>query len=246
MLQNCADPLVSIRDHIQIDRLSPQQTVHWAVETFGSNLIMTSAFGLAGVALIHMLHSITNDVPIVFVDTGFHFPETLETKHRLQSEYGLRILTYQPLPSAAASAHPSNPDLCCALRKIEPMQRALAELQPSAILNARAQYQASTRQNLPSVEWTQIPIRINPLALWKRQKIEDYIRVHHIPHNPLYHQGYPSVGCRPCTRPVADGEEIRAGRWAGTEKVECGLWTHPVHLSSGSSNGHIIPRREVT
>jgi len=202
------------------------------MDTFGSDLVMTSAFGLNGVALIHMLQGISQEVPIVFVDTGYLFEETLETKRQIVSTYGANVLTYRSPLSVEDQARQHGPDLptrqsdlCCALRKVEPMQRAMTEIRPAAVLNGRARFQASTRRALPIVEWEQTPVRINPLALWSPQQIEAYIRAHDVPHNPLHDRGYPSIGCQPCTRPVLKDEHIRAGRWAGLGKMECGLWT---------------------
>jgi phosphoadenosine phosphosulfate reductase len=246
MTQIQVEPVTRAKSIAWLEPPSPQQTLRWAVEAFSPNLVMTSAFGLAGVALIHMLQTITHDVPIVFVDTGRLFVETLETRQRIEAAYGIQVLTYRPLLSVEGRAYPHNHNLCCALRKVEPMQRAIAELQPAAILNARARFQASSRRDLSVIEWDQAPVRINPLAHWSLQQIEQYVRRNKVPHNPLHDRGYPSVGCWPCTRPVAEGQDIRAGRWAGMEKVECGLWTHRVPDRAGSPNGNITPRREMT
>jgi len=211
---------------------SPQRIVRWAVNTFGPGLVMTSSFGLNGVALIHMLQEIARDVPLVFVNTGYLFDETLETKRQIETAYEVKVLTFRPALSMEAqehqygpNLHSQQPNLCCALRKIEPMQRAMAELRPIAVLNGRARFQARTRRNLPIIEWGQRPLRINPLAFWTQRQIKIYVKAHKVPHNPLHEAGYPSVGCRPCTRPVQVGEPIRAGRWAGLGKTECGLWT---------------------
>lgn len=214
---------------------SPLHTLRWAIDTFVPGLVMTSALGLNGVALAHMLHTLSREVPIVFVDTGYHFAETLATKRRIEAAYGLRVLTYHPAERVQVPARQIGPDLpdrwpnlCCAVRKVEPMQRALAELQPKAILNARARFQADTRRDLPLVEWDQAPVRINPLAGWSLRQVRAYVAAHDVPYNPLHDRGYPSVGCRPCTRPVAAGENQRAGRWPGMDKTECGLWTQPL------------------
>ena len=204
---------------------SPQQTLRWAVETYGSRLVITSSFGMTGVALIHMLQTISQSVPIVFVDTGYLFEETLELKRRIEAIYGLQILTFRPRLGVGVRARQHGPDLCCALRKVEPMQRAMAELQPAAVLNGRARFQASTRRSLPIVEWNQTPVRINPLATWSQQQIEDYVKANSVPYNPLHDVGYPSLGCWPCTKPVTEGGDVRAGRWSGLGKVECGLWS---------------------
>ncbi len=212
--------------------LSPQQILQWTVETYGQDLLMTSSFGLNGVALIHMLQEITRSFTILFIDTGYHFAETLETKQRIEARYGLKILVSSPQLSIEDQARLYGPnlferfpDVCCALRKVEPMRRALEKLQPKVVLNARSRFQAKTRQSLPVIEWTKSPVRINPLMLWSHQQIEEYVRSNQVPYNPLHDKGFPSIGCWPCTRPVRPGEHLRAGRWAGRNKVECGLWT---------------------
>ncbi len=217
---------------------SPRQIIRWALDAFGEQLVMTSAFGMNGVALIHMVyeefreHGLDMTIPIIFVDTGYLFPETLETKRRIEAAYGCRVVTYYPAlgkEEQAARYGPDlphrDPDLCCRLRKVEPMQRAIAEHRPVAILNGRACFQSSTRRTLPIIEWNYTPLRIHPLAHWSQEQVVDYVKSHHIPYNPLYDQGYLSIGCQPCTRPVKPGEPIRAGRWPGTGKSECGIWT---------------------
>jgi phosphoadenosine phosphosulfate reductase len=212
--------------------LPPYEIIQWAVDTFGDRLMMTSAFGLNGVALIHMLQKVTLDVPIVFVDTGYLFAETLETKRRVARAYGVKVLTYRPQLSIEEQAlrygqdlPTRQPDLCCALRKVAPMQRAMEALKPVAVLNSRARFQSPSRDALPVVEWERMPIRINPFALCALEQIEAYVKSHHVPYNPMHDMGYPSIGCRPCTRPVVTGEPVRSGRWQAHAKLECGLWT---------------------
>lgn len=215
-----------------LESISPQSIIQWAVDSYGPNLVVTSSFGLNGIILIHMLQKITREIPTIFINTGYMFEETLKTKRRMEKAYGVKVLTYRPFLSIRSQINkfgPSlfirKPDKCCALRKIEPMQRALAELKPKAILNGRARFQTHTRQNLQIVEWKKKPMQINPLALWSQNQIESYIKEHSVPYNPLHDISYSSVGCRPCTRPILRGEHARAGRWAELDRVECGLWT---------------------
>jgi phosphoadenosine phosphosulfate reductase len=208
-----------------LERLGPTFVLRWAVAAFGPELVMTTGLGLNGVALIHLLHANQLDMPMLFVDTGYHFQETLETRLRIEATYRVRFRTLSPAPDAVAQARPCDPEICCQRRKVEPMQRALAEHRPAAVLSARSRFQASTRRNLPVVEWGQKPIRINPLVGWSVTQVRGYVAKHRVPHNPLHDAGYPSVGCWPCTRPVQASEDLRAGRWPGTGKVECGLWT---------------------
>jgi phosphoadenosine phosphosulfate reductase len=210
--------------------------LRWAVDTFGTGLVMTSSFGLNGVALIHALSRITRNVPIVFVDTGCLFRETLETKRKIEVAYGLNVLTQYPELSIDEQArehgpdlYARQPDLCCTLRKIEPMRRAMAHLQPTAILNGRARFQAQTRRDLRIIEWDTAPARINPFTFWSQQQIKAYVTANGIPYNPLHDMGYASIGCHPCTRPITPGDDIRAGRWVDSEKLECGLWASTVY-----------------
>ena len=214
-----------------LENSPPYSIIQWAVDTFCPKLAVTSSFGLNGVALIHMLHKITRELPTIFINTGYMFEETLKTKRRIEAAYGVNVLTFRPslsirdqIQKFGPSLFIRQPDKCCGLRKLEPMQRALSELQPTAVLNGRARFQSKTRQNLPIVEWEKKPIQINPLASWSEKQIESYIKNHNIPYNPLHDLGYSSIGCRPCTRPVLKGEHARAGRWAELEKIECGLW----------------------
>jgi phosphoadenosine phosphosulfate reductase len=216
------DPLLA---ESWLEQLPPQDIVRWALEAFDAGLVMTSSFGLNGVALIHMLQELRHNVPVIFVDTGYLFPETLRTQQLIVRAYGVPVLTYRPRVGKEIQPGLCGHAQCCYLRKVEPMQQAMAELQPVAVLNARARFQARTRQNLPIVEWDQTPVRINPLAGWSAARVRAYVTEHNVPYNPLHDAGYPSIGCRPCTRPVHAGEDLRAGRWAGSGKVECGLWT---------------------
>jgi phosphoadenosine phosphosulfate reductase len=227
-----------------LERLTPQDIVHWAVEAFGPGLIMTSSFGLNGVALIHMLQAVRADVPVVFVDTGYLFDETLQTKRRIEAAYHVSVLTYRPRADEEAQPGYHGQTTCCNRRKVEPMRRALAELRPVAVLNARARFQARTRHDLPMVEWDQAPVRINPLAGWSLARLKAYVAEHNIPYNPLHDAGYPSIGCWPCTRPVQPGEDLRAGRWAGSGKVECGLWTQPGTAAGAGTAPGPVPAQQ--
>lgn len=206
--------------------------VAWAWAGWKDRLAMTSAFGLSGVALCHIVARIAPQVPILFVDTGFHFPEVLETRDRIIRRYGLDVRTIypEPVPMTLSSGVEVKilpapmTDECCAQRKVAPMRAALEALGPKVLLSARGRFQAVTRQSLELVEWERKPMRINPLARWTQADVEGFVQAHEIPYNPMYDQGYPSVGCVPCTRAVEQGEDIRAGRWDGLGKVECGLW----------------------
>ncbi|GMA17459.1 phosphoadenylyl-sulfate reductase [Deinococcus metallilatus] len=194
------------------------------------DLLMPSAFNLNGVVLLDLAARAGYRGEVVFVDTGFHFPETLATRDCLAARYP--EMTFVTLN---AGAHPedgqtppdlyaSDPDACCAVRKVAPLQAYLREKAPSALLNARSRDQATTRADIPFVEAGGARVKINPLAHWTRERLEAYAREHDLPVNPLYWDGFLSIGCWTCTRAVRPGEDARAGRWAGKGKTECGLW----------------------
>lgn len=206
----------------------PLDVIRWALAAH-PDLLMPSAFNLNGVVLLDLAVRAGYAGEVVFVDTGFHFPQTLATRDRLAARYP--ELTFVTLN---AGAHPddgqtapelyqTDPDACCAARKVQPLQAYLRQKQPSALLNARSREQASTRAEIPFVE-KGARVKVNPLAHWTREQLEAYTKEHDLPVNPLYFDGFLSVGCWPCTRAVRPGEDARAGRWAGKGKTECGLW----------------------
>ena len=196
--------------------------VAWAGADHGGRLAMTSAFGLNGVALIHLVYEeVGLRVPVLFVDTGKLFPETLATRDRIVARYDIDLVETEPLGDHLPVPPESH---CCEYRKVRPMRRLLAEVRPTALLTGRGRFQAATRRMLPLIEWRERPIRVNPLVYWTQAEVERYVQENNVPYNPLYDRGYYSVGCRPCTRAVREGEDVRAGRWDGLGKVECGLW----------------------
>lgn len=204
----------------------PVLVIRWALENY-PDLLMPSGFNLNGVVLIDLAAKAGYMGEVVFVDTGYHFPQTLQTRDRLKERYPqLRFVTL----SAGLEEEPwgeeryrSDPDGCCAVRKVAPLRDYLALKRPSALLNARSRDQASTRAFLGFLEEGE-RLRINPLAYWTREQLEAYAREHDLPVNPLYASGFLSIGCWPCTRAVRPGEDARAGRWEGKGKTECGLW----------------------
>lgn len=205
------------------EQAHPQETIRWALEQH-PDLLMTSAFNLNGVVLIDLAVRAGYRGEVVFVDTGQHFAETLQTRDRLVARYPeLNIVTLR----AAEPLHtlpPCGAGDCCLKRKVEPLRTYLAQKQPSALLTARSRFQSNTRAELGLAEQTPERLKINPLVTWTREQLETYAEEHDLPVNPLYAQGYLSIGCAPTTRPVQEGEDVRAGRWAGQQKTECGLW----------------------
>lgn len=191
---------------------------------------MVSSFGADSAVLLHMVAQIAPSTPVLFIDTLMLFPETLTYQRELAQTLALSDLrVIGPAREALfardpdALLHRANPDACCALRKTEPLERALAGF--GAWITGRKRFQAGTRASLDAFEAEEGTgrIRINPLAGWSAQDIAAYLDRHALPRHPLVAQGYPSIGCAPCTSPVSAGEDARAGRWRGQEKVECGI-----------------------
>lgn len=207
----------------------PQDVIRWAL-TAHPDVLMPSAFNLNGVVLIDLAVRAGYRGEVVFVDTGYHFPETLATRDRLAARYP--ELSFVTLNDGATpedgqtdpALYVTDADGCCAVRKVAPLQTYLRQLAPSALLNARSRDQASTRADIPFVEDGGARVKVNPLAHWTREELEAYAAERDLPVNPLYFDGFLSVGCWTCTRAVRPGEDARAGRWAGKGKTECGLW----------------------
>jgi phosphoadenosine phosphosulfate reductase len=201
----------------------PKDTIAWALETY-PRLSMTSAFNLNGVVLIDLAAEAGYTGEVIFVDTGYHFAETLETRDQLRARYPqLRFVTLNA-NLELNDLYTTDPDACCAARKVQPLQRHLEQTQPDALLNARSRFQADTRADIPILETGGKRVKINPLAHWSQERLETHAKRFDLPVNPLYWDGFLSIGCWPCTRAVRPGEDPRAGRWAGKGKTECGLW----------------------
>ncbi len=215
-----------------LDEGSPQGVLAAAVERFFPDVALACSFGLEDVALVDMLSRIRPGVKVFYLDTGLFFPETYAVRDKLAARYPAEWIRIEPRISLdeqaaqyGASLWAENPDLCCKLRKVEPLQRALSELGLRAWITGIRRDQAPTRANARLVEWDAKfgLVKFNPLAAWKAADVWDYVRSNGLPYNVLHDQGYPSIGCWPCTRRVQPGEDPRAGRWAGTAKTECGL-----------------------
>lgn len=197
-------------------------------EVFPGRIAVVSSFGAESAVLLHLVAAVDPGTPILFVDTGRHFPETLEYRDRLAAHLGLRdVRSVGPTVQEVARLDPGlsraawDPDGCCAFRKTAPLQRALAGC--DAWISGRKRFQASTRFDLPVFEADDSHVKVNPLASWSANDIATYVARHHLPAHPLAAHGYLSIGCAPCTSIVASGEDPRAGRWRGFEKTECGI-----------------------
>ncbi len=213
----------------------PEEVLVWAWETLGPRVAMGTAFGATGMALLDLIQKTVPQMPIFTVDTGFLFQETQDLKARVEARYGIQIEGVHPRLSVAQqerehgpALYERNPDRCCWMRKVEPLQRKLGEL--DGWITSLRRDQSETRKEIHVLEPYRVEgghavVKVNPMAGWMRKQVWDYVLEHDVPYNPLHDQGYPSIGCWPCTRPVATGQDERDGRWVGTSKTECGIHT---------------------
>jgi phosphoadenosine phosphosulfate reductase len=208
----------------------PREVLRWAVETYHPRLTMATAFGPEGCAIIHMLAEIEPSVRIFNLDTGYQFAETLALRDRIAERYGIEVELVRPDTSVAeyeslhgGPLYVANPDRCCHDRKIVPLKRAVVGYDAwiSAIRADQSSHRA--KADVVGLDAKFGLVKINPLLNWTKRDVWAFVVEHDIPYNPLHDQGYPSIGCWPCTRPVAIGDDERAGRWSGTAKTECGL-----------------------
>jgi phosphoadenosine phosphosulfate reductase len=214
----------------RLENASAEESLGWAFDKFGETIVIATGFGAEGMALIDLAAKVSSKPDIFFIDTGFLFHETYELRYRLEERYGISIRAYQSDLDPEAQRQQfgdklwaSDPDLCCRIRKLEPLKDAL--MGRKAWITAIRGDQSADRASSRVVEWDyrwQL-VKLNPLIRWSRQDVWDYIRANKLPYNPLHDVGYPSIGCTHCTRAVEAGEGERAGRWAGHKKTECGL-----------------------
>jgi phosphoadenosine phosphosulfate reductase len=207
-----------------------REALRWAAETFGDRLTVASSMG--DEVLVHLVGTTVPGADVFFLDTGYHFAETLGTRDAYQAMLPLKIRTILPLLTVAqqddqygAQLHDRDPDRCCAMRKVEPLNRALQD--HAAWVTGMRREDAPTRTDIALVGWDarREMVKLNPIAAWSQDDVDRYVADHDVFLNPLRQEGYASIGCAPCTRPVAEGEDARAGRWAGSTKTECGLHT---------------------
>ena len=208
----------------------PEDILKWSYDRFGDEAVMATGFGPSGIALMHMVTQVHPEACIFYLDTDLLFSETHELKRALGRRLGVRFTrVHSGISLQEQAAHEgenlwrSNPDRCCFLRKVLPLREFLRG-RPAWITGIRRD-QTPTRANAGIVEWDAQNelVKINPLVAWTKADIWRYLEMYDLPYNPLHDRGYPSVGCIPCTNPVADGEDARAGRWRGHEKLECGI-----------------------
>lgn len=242
-MSSVALPAKPLREDLDVDALNalfeksePTDVVRWSCAQFGDDLMMSSSFGEQAAVLIHMAIQHLPSIKIVFVDTGYLFPETHRFMEEMRHRFNLSIWAYRTQNDPIAYLHSAgeeNPnwrkdvDACCAANKNEPFHRAMRELEPKAWLRGVRREQTDDRKQMKFIErqqryncWA-----ISPLLNWTRRDVGQYMAQHKLPYHPLVEKGYLSIGCNPlsCTRNVMPGEDPRAGRWAGKDKVECGI-----------------------
>jgi phosphoadenosine phosphosulfate reductase len=203
----------------RFEHADPREIIGWAADRFGSRLVMTASF--ADTLLIDLATSVFPDIEVVFLDTGFHFAETLETVRRAMARYSLNLHVVRP-EADAADVWRDGSDACCAARKVAPLERTLLG-RADAWLSGLRRADHAGRAATPIVELDRRGlVKVNPIATWSDEQVDAYVRDHDVLVNPLGYQGYASIGCWPCTEPVAEGDDARSGRWGG-RKAECGL-----------------------
>ncbi|MEU9434792.1 phosphoadenylyl-sulfate reductase [Streptomyces sp. NPDC048252] len=211
-----------------LEEASALEILQWAVDTFGKQFCVTSSMEDAVVA--HLASRVRKGVDVVFLDTGYHFPETIGTRDAVEAVMDVNVITLTPRQTVAEQdaecgpkLHDRDPDLCCKLRKVQPLEEGLEGYRAWATGLRRDE--SATRAGTPVVGWDdkRQKVKISPIARWTQDDVDAYITEHGVLSNPLLMDGYASVGCAPCTRRVLAGEDARAGRWAGRSKTECGL-----------------------
>jgi phosphoadenosine phosphosulfate reductase len=214
----------------ELELAPTEDIIEWAVATFGARFAITSSMGDA--VLAHLASTVAPGIDVVFLDTGYHFAETIGTRDAVAATLPVNLLSITPAQSVAEQdaqhgkdLYKTDPDLCCALRKVQPLAAQLTGY--VAWGSGVRRDESATRRGTKLVDWDakREMVKINPLAAWTDDDVAAYLAEHRVPVNPLREIGYASIGCAPCTRPVAPGEDPRAGRWAGLGKTECGIHT---------------------
>jgi phosphoadenosine phosphosulfate reductase len=212
----------------ELELAPAEHIIEWAVATFGDRFCITSS--MADAVLAHLASTVAPGIDVVFLDTGYHFAETIGTRDAVEATLPVNLLTIEPVQSVAAQdaehgqdLYKTDPDRCCALRKVAPLTDALASYDAWATGLRRAE--THNRVIAPVIGWDarKGKVKVSPLARWSDDQVERYIADNDVLVNPLVYDGYPSIGCWPCTRRVAPGDDPRSGRWAGTTKTECGI-----------------------
>jgi phosphoadenosine phosphosulfate reductase len=226
-------PALDLEDIVEsaaaaLEGASPLEVVRWAAATFGDRICLTSS--MSDAALIQLVSKVKPGIDVLFDDTGYHFAETIGTRDAVESVYPVNVINVEPSRTVAEQdaelgprLYGRNPDLCCHLRKVEPLGRALEGYM--AWFSGIRRDETASRRARRVVEWDRkrSMVKVNPILDWTQEEMDNYIADNGVIVNPLHYDGYPSIGCKPCTRPVTPGEDPRSGRWAGMGKTECGI-----------------------
>jgi phosphoadenosine phosphosulfate reductase len=219
---------LAFRLDAELRRAHPRTILEAAVESFGDRLALVSSFGAESAVLLDIAAKVKPDIAVLFLDTGMLFGQTLDYRRQLAERLGLtNVRDLRPAYHDLATGDPqaklwqTDTDACCHIRKVLPLDRALADF--DGWITGRKRFHGGDRLNLPVVEHADGKVKFNPLANWGKEDLDAYASAHELPAHPLVAQGFPSIGCWPCTQPAEDGEDVRAGRWKGMDKTECGI-----------------------
>jgi phosphoadenosine phosphosulfate reductase len=206
----------------------PRTVLERAFQMYGKKLALVSSFGAESAVLLHLASQVSKDIPVLFLETGMQFGQTLDYRKTLAAHLGLTdVRDLRPAYQDLAVADPQNKlwqtdtDACCNIRKVLPLDRALGEF--DAWITGRKRFHGGARLSLPVVEQSDTHVKFNPLANWGKAELDAYAAEHNLPAHPLVANGFPSIGCWPCTKPAENPEDVRSGRWAGSQKTECGI-----------------------
>ena len=211
-----------------LDGAHPLEILRWAAREFGDTMCVSSS--MTDAVLAHLAARARPGVPVLFLDTGYHFAETIGTRDAVAATMPVTVRTVQPLWTVAEQdadllprLHDRDPDRCCWLRKVEPLGRALAPY--TAWVSGVRRDESPSRRDTPVVAWDprRAVVKVHPLATWTQADVDAYVEEHGVLVNPLVEDGYPSIGCAPCTSRAEPGADLRSGRWAGRAKTECGI-----------------------
>jgi phosphoadenosine phosphosulfate reductase len=212
----------------ELEEASPEDILRWAVKTFADRICVTSS--MTDAVIVHMASAMRPGMDVIFLDTGYHFPETISIRDAVSAVYPVNLINVTPSRTVAEQdtelgprLYARNPDLCCYLRKVEPLERVLGRY--DAWITGVRRDETVERRGARVVDWDarRQMVKVNPIVGWSQKQVDDYIAENGVLVNPLVYDGYPSIGCSTCTHRVALGDDPRSGRWAGTGKTECGI-----------------------
>ncbi|WP_108663571.1 phosphoadenylyl-sulfate reductase [Acuticoccus kandeliae] len=208
--------------------LAPEDVLDGVIHCFGDRIALVSSFGADSIALLHLVAEVKRDIPVLFLETGMHFEETLRYRDDVAKRLGLtNVIDLEPVfielsrEDPAGDLHISDPDACCSLRKVRPLNEALKNY--DAWITGRRRHQTFARSTMAVVEPDGPRIKVNPIASWEQSDVDAYIDAHALPRHPLVAEGFPSIGCAVCTVRPGAGGDARDGRWKGFTKTECGI-----------------------